>query len=105
MDIEIPVKFKGKEAFYEKMIRLFVKDLPDTWPSFDAMMGNTEEMKTFVHKTKGTAGNLDITEIYQCAAQFETSLRNDEPDADLYQMFVDTCTVLKRSVQTQENGA
>jgi HPt (histidine-containing phosphotransfer) domain-containing protein len=104
LNIETPAKFKGKEAFYEKMYRMFIRDLPESWSDFDAAMEDMDNAGLLVHKVKGTAGNLDITEVYQCALQLEASMRNGEPDMDLYQMFVDACTVLKNSVPP-ENGA
>jgi HPt (histidine-containing phosphotransfer) domain-containing protein len=61
-----------------------------------------ENTKVNVHKIKGVAGNLDIAELYQCALQFETSMRNGQPDGDLYQMFVDACVGLKKSVTPAE---
>jgi HPt (histidine-containing phosphotransfer) domain-containing protein len=100
LGIKTPAKFKGKEAFYEKMLGLFVKDLPDTWATFDEVVTDIENMKALVHKIKGTAGNLDIMEVYQCALQLETALRNNEPDRDLYQMFIDACSYLKQSIAT-----
>lgn len=102
MAIVTPDKFKGKEAFYEKMLRLFVKSLPESWPDFNAAVEDMENMKVQVHTIKGTAGNLDVMEVYQCALQFETSLRNGEPDRFLYNMFVDACNDMVKSVPPAE---
>jgi HPt (histidine-containing phosphotransfer) domain-containing protein len=97
--IVTPAKFKGKEAFYEKMVRMFVKDpLPQQWLSFDEAVADVENTKKLVHTIKGTAGNLDIADVYQSALQFETSLRNGTPDKELYQALVDTCDALKKSL-------
>jgi len=97
--IVTPAKFKGKEAFYEKMLRIFVKDpLPQEWPSFDQAVADAENTKKIVHTIKGTAGNLDITDVYQSALQFETSLRNGTPDKALYQALIDACDALKNSL-------
>jgi HPt (histidine-containing phosphotransfer) domain-containing protein len=100
--IVTPDKFKGKEAFYERMLRMFVKDLPNNWPDFDSAVEDIENMKVQVHTIKGTAGNLDVMEVHQCALQFETSMRNGEPDKFLYRMFVDACNDLKKSVPPAE---
>ena len=105
MSIETPAKFKGKEAFYEKMLRLFVKDLPESWPDFEAAVEDIENVKVQVHTLKGIAGNLDVTEVYQCALQFETSMRNGEPDRFLYHMFVDACNDLKKALPPPEPSA
>jgi len=97
--IVTPAKFKGKEAFYEKMLRIFVKDpLPGEWLSFDEAVADVENTKKLVHTIKGTAGNLDITDVYQSALKFETSLRNGTPDKELYQALVDACDALKKSL-------
>jgi len=98
MGIVTPERFKGKEAFYEKMLRLFVKDLPEAWASFDDAVKDVEGTKTSVHKIKGVAGNLDLAEVYQCALQFESSLRGGEPDKYLYQMLIDACGDLRKSL-------
>jgi len=98
VSIVTPEKFKGKEAFYEKMLRMFVASLPENWPSFDAAVEDIENIKVQVHTIKGTAGNLDVMEVHQCALQFETSVRNGQPDKFLYAMFVDACADLKKSL-------
>ncbi|MDR0330942.1 MAG: Hpt domain-containing protein [Chitinispirillales bacterium] len=98
MAIETPARFKGKEAFYEKMLRKFVDMLPAQWANFDDAVADMENTKVSVHTIKGTAGNLDATEVYQCALQFETSLRNNAPDKYLYQMLIDACDALKKSL-------
>ncbi|MCL2219026.1 MAG: Hpt domain-containing protein [Chitinispirillia bacterium] len=102
MAIVTPEKFKGKEAFYEKMLRLFASSLPESWPSFDAAAADLENIKVQVHTIKGTAGNLDVTEVHQCALQFEASVRNGQPDKFLYAMFVDACNDLKTSLPPPE---
>jgi HPt (histidine-containing phosphotransfer) domain-containing protein len=97
--IVTPDKFKGKEAFYEKMLRMFVKDpLPAQWPSFDDAAADAENTKKLVHAIKGTAGNLDIADVYQAALRFETSLRGGAPDSELYRALIDTCDALKNSL-------
>jgi len=97
--IVTPTKFKGKEAFYEKMLRMFVKDpLPEQWLSFDQAVADIENTKKLVHTIKGTAGNLDIADVYQSALRFETSLRNGAPDKELYQALIDVCDALKKSL-------
>jgi HPt (histidine-containing phosphotransfer) domain-containing protein len=98
LGIVTPERFKGKEAFYEKMVRLFVKDLPETWAAFDDAVGDMEGTKVFVHKIKGTAGNLDLTEVYQSALQFEGSLRGNEPDKSMYQTLIDACNAVRQSL-------
>jgi len=97
--IVTPAKFKGKEVFYEKMLRMFVKDpLPQEWLSFEQAVADVENTKKLVHTIKGTAGNLDIADVYQAALQFETSLRNGTPDKGLYQTLIDVCDALKKSL-------
>jgi HPt (histidine-containing phosphotransfer) domain-containing protein len=97
--IVTPAKFKGKEAFYEKMVRMFVKDpLPAQWLSFDQATADVEATKKLVHTIKGTAGNLDIAGVYQAALQFEASLRNGAPDEGLYRALIEVCDALKKSV-------
>jgi len=97
--IKTPAQFKGKEAFYEKMLKMFVKDnLPETWASFDEAIKDVDNTKALVHKIKGIAGNLFIEEIHQCALQFEISLRNNEPDRDFYKMFVESCNAVRNSL-------
>ena len=99
MAIVTPAKFKGKEAFYEKMLRIFIKDpLPQQWLSFDQAIADVETTKKLVHTIKGTAGNLDIADVYQSALQFEASLRNGAPDKGLYQALIDACDALKSSI-------
>lgn len=99
MAIVTPAKFKGKEAFYEKMLRLFVKDpLPAKWPDFDQAVADAETTRKLVHTIKGTAGNLDITDVYRAALQFETSLREGAPKSDLYQALINACEALKQSL-------
>ena len=83
------------------MLRLFAKDLPDTWASFDDAIKDIETTKTFVHKIKGTAGNLDLLEVHQCALQFETSMRNGAPDKSLYETFVNTCNNLRTLIPAE----
>jgi HPt (histidine-containing phosphotransfer) domain-containing protein len=97
LPIETPAKVKGKEAFYEKRRRMFVATLPENWPDFDTATPDIENLKVQVHTIKGTAGNLDVAEVYQCALQFETSIRNGQPDKFLYGMFVDACNDLKKA--------
>lgn len=100
MAIVTPEKFKGKEAFYEKMLRMFVKDpLPAQWPNFDDAIADAENTKKLVHAIKGTAGNLDITDVYQAAFRFEATLRNGAPESKLYQALIDTCDALKKSLE------
>jgi HPt (histidine-containing phosphotransfer) domain-containing protein len=97
--IVTPAKFKGKEAFYEKMLRIFVKDpLPQQWLSFDQAAADVENTKKLVHTIKGTAGNLDIADVYQAALRFETSLREGAPDKELYQALIDACDAVKKSL-------
>jgi len=98
MGLNTPERFKGKEAFYEKMVRLFVKDLPEQWADFDTAVADIENTKKFVHTTKGVAGNLDARAIYQCAVDFEASLRANQPDAELYRKFIEACNDLKNSL-------
>lgn len=99
MAIITPAKFKGKEAFYEKMLRIFVKDpLPQSWPSFEEAAADAENTKKLVHTIKGTAGNLDIADVYQAALKFEASLRNGAPDKELYQALIDACEALKKTL-------
>jgi len=81
------------------MLRIFVKDpLPQQWLSFDEAVADAENTKKLVHTIKGTAGNLDITDIYQSALRFEASLRDGAPDKDLYQALIDACDALKNSL-------
>jgi len=98
MGLNTPERFKGKEAFYEKMVRMFVKDLPEQWAGFDAAAADMENTKKFVHKIKGVAGNLDARAIYNSAVEFEASLRANEPDAELYRKFIEACSDLKNSL-------
>jgi HPt (histidine-containing phosphotransfer) domain-containing protein len=98
--IVTPAKFKGKEAFYEKMLRMFVKDpLPEQWQSFDSAVADAENTKKLVHTIKGTAGNLDIDDVYQAALRFEASLRNGAPSEELYVALIEACDALKKSLQ------
>jgi len=100
MGLITPERFKGKEAFYEKMVRMFVKDLPAQWADFDTAVADMEGTKKSVHTIKGVAGNLDIQSVYQSAVDFEASLRANEPKADLYQKFIEACDDLKNSLPT-----
>jgi len=99
VESEVPQRFKGKEALYEKLLKMFVKDLPDEWSGYEAVIADMENTKTFVHKIKGVAGNLDSKEIFEAAAQFESSLRNNTPDKELYNKFTASCDALKKSMQ------
>jgi HPt (histidine-containing phosphotransfer) domain-containing protein len=98
MGLNTPERFKGKEAFYEKMVRMFVKDLPAQWADFDTAAADLEGTKKFVHTIKGVAGNLEATAIYQSAVDFEASLRANEPNAALYQKFIEACNDLKNAL-------
>ena len=98
MGLNTPERFKGKEAFYEKMVRMFVKDLPAQWSDFDTAAADIEATKKFVHTIKGVAGNLDAKAIYQSAVDFEASLRANQPDAELYRKFIDACDELKNAL-------
>jgi len=81
------------------MLRMFVEDpLPQEWLSFEQAVADAENTKKLVHTIKGTAGNLDIADVYQAALQFETSLRNGTPDKGLYQALIDVCDALKKSL-------
>ncbi|MCL2689567.1 MAG: Hpt domain-containing protein [Chitinispirillia bacterium] len=98
MGIEIPARFKGKEALYEKLINMFIKDLPQEWSSYGDFIADMENAKAFVHKTKGTSGNLDSKEIYEAAVEFEKSLRDGAPQEELYNNFVAACDAVKKSI-------
>ena len=100
MGIEVPARFKGKEALYEKLIKMFVRDLPQEWSAYDAAIADMENTKAFVHKMKGTAGNLDSKEIYETAVEFEKSLRDNAPQEELYNKFTAACDALKKSIPT-----
>jgi HPt (histidine-containing phosphotransfer) domain-containing protein len=80
------------------MLKLLVKDFPETWKDFDAVIADVENTKSFVHKIKGASGNLDMTPIFESARDFEASLRNNAPDSGLYQKFIDACEDLKKSL-------
>jgi len=97
--MEVPARFKGKEVLYEKLIKMFIKDLPAEWSPYSAAIADMENTKAFIHKTKGTAGNLDSKEVYTAAMEFESSLRADAPSEELYNKFVAACNALKQSVQ------
>ena len=99
MDIEIPARFKGKEALYEKLVKMFIKDLPGEWSAYGAAIADMENTKAFVHKIKGVAGNLDSKDIYEAAVEFELSLRADAPQEELYNKFIAACDTLKKSAQ------
>jgi HPt (histidine-containing phosphotransfer) domain-containing protein len=98
LEIKTPDRFKGKDAFYQKMLRLLVKDFPETWKAFDDFIADLEGAKSYVHRLKGAAGNLDMTPIYETAVQLEASLRNNAPDSGLYQKLIETCDDLKKSL-------
>lgn len=98
MGIEVPARFKGKEALYEKLVKMFVKDLPDNWSAYADAIADMENTKAFVHKIKGVAGNLDSKEIYESAVEFEKTLRADAPQEELYNKFIAACEALKKSV-------
>jgi HPt (histidine-containing phosphotransfer) domain-containing protein len=96
--MEVPARFKGKEALYEKLIKMFIKDLPDEWSAYGTAIADMESTKAFVHKIKGVAGNLDSREIYEAALEFESSLRADAPQEELYNKFIAACDALKKSI-------
>jgi HPt (histidine-containing phosphotransfer) domain-containing protein len=102
MEIKTPDKFKGKDAFYLKMLRMLVRDFPDEWKSFDAVVADMENSKTYIHKIKGAAGNLDMKPVYESAVAFEASMRNNTPDSGLYKAFIDACEDLRNSLPPAE---
>ena len=101
MNIETPAQFKGNEAFYEKMLRKFVNDLPAAWPPFDDAAADIESMRAFAHRIKGVAGNLGLNEIYQSAQQHETALRENKPSRELYQTFANACDAFRIAMPPQ----
>ena len=99
MGIEVPARFKGKEVLYEKLIKMFVKDLPAEWSSYSGAIADMENTKAFIHKIKGTAGNLDSKEIYEAAFEFEKTLRDGAPQEEMYNRLIAACDAVKKSVQ------
>jgi len=97
--MEVPARFKGKEVLYDKLIKMFVRDLPVEWSAYSAAVADMENTKAFVHKIKGTAGNLDSKEIYEAAVEFEGSLRAGAPQEELYNKLIAACDAVKKSVQ------
>jgi signal transduction histidine kinase/DNA-binding NarL/FixJ family response regulator len=74
--------FGGKRELYEKILRLFAKDLSS---KTDEMLRMAEEndfdkLRTCVHTIKGMAGNVSCTEIYDLSKSLESSVREYDHD-------------------------
>jgi HPt (histidine-containing phosphotransfer) domain-containing protein len=95
------VQFKGNEAFYEKMLRKFVNELPAAWTPFGDAVADMESLMAFVHKIKGIAGNLSVNEAYQSAQELEIALRDDKPDVELYRAFTEACDAFREAMRTR----
>jgi CheY-like chemotaxis protein len=70
--------FGGKTESYEKILRLFAKDLQS---KTDEMLKTFEEndfhnLQLCVHSIKGMAGNVACTELFELSKNFESSLKD-----------------------------
>jgi HPt (histidine-containing phosphotransfer) domain-containing protein len=70
------------------------------WPTFTEVLTDVDETQKNVHKIKGVAGNLSESYIYRYAAEFESSLRLNRPDAELYAKLRSSCDEFKVRVMS-----
>ena len=89
-------RFGGNKELYERALRDFANDVPDKWPPFHVAVQNTEELKLRVHKYKGAAGNLAVSDLFRYAKQFERTIIDGKPDRELYEAFIGSCSAFKR---------
>ncbi|MDR0307660.1 MAG: Hpt domain-containing protein [Chitinispirillales bacterium] len=99
MGIEVPARFGGKKELFEKLVKMFVRDLPPEWTDYTAAIADMENTKALVHKIKGTSGNLDLKGVYEAAVAFEGSLRNNAPDKELYIKFTEACDAVRKTME------
>jgi signal transduction histidine kinase/CheY-like chemotaxis protein/HPt (histidine-containing phosphotransfer) domain-containing protein len=70
--------FKGKTESYEKILRLFAKDLSNKTDEMLRMFDESafDNLRLCVHSIKGMAGNVGCTELFELSKNLEAALHD-----------------------------
>lgn len=83
----------GDIKLYERLLASLKKILSSPQPEFDYAVSseNISETARFVHTLKGLSGNLSVPELFRLTAEFNDSLRDNQPDRSKYEEYRSMC--------------
>ena len=83
----------GDIKLYERLLVSLKKILASPQPEFDFAIAseNISETARFVHTLKGLSGNLSVPELFRLTAEFNDTLRDNQPDRSKYEEYRTMC--------------
>ena len=93
----------GDIGLYEKLLVGLKKILSSPQPEFDFAVAseNISETARFVHTLKGLSGNLSVPELFRLTAEFNDSIRDNQPDRAKYEKYRAMCAAVYTELEAK----